>query len=409
MPRDGYDNEVISVPSGCFGDWQGTVMLRKNNWRPGRIGLLLLVILVLALAASGCVKGLQPIGWSGGALSDGTLYVGSREGRLVSVNTADESRLWAEPLKASGQSGGLFGCTQQMYGGGCGQAAGVAIYGTPAVAGDLVCIGGYNGKVYAYTNAMSVRWVYPREDYLDSIVGGLVAADGRLHFGCSDGKVYALDAATGDKLWEFATGDKVWATPAVSGGVLYIGSFDEKLYALNAATGEKLWEYAAMGPVIATPLVHDGTVYFGSFDKNLYALNAANGSVKWTFTGESWFWARPAVYGDNIYAGCLDGYVYILRAATGALVTSLDMGSPVSSNPVISDGSVIFASREGSVYSINTASNELRYLAEVDEEVYGPLTIYQGVVYIHTQDLTLHRVNAESGAVLRPISLESPD
>ena len=44
-----------------------------------------------------------------------------------------------------------------------------------------------------------------------------------------------------------------------------------------------------------------------------------------------------------------------------------------------------------------------------DGEVYGPLAVYQRVVYIHTQDLTLHRVNAENGAVLRPISLESPD
>ena len=56
-----------------------------------------------------------------------------------------------------------------------------------------------------------------------------------------------------------------------------------------------------------------------------------------------------------------------------------------------------------------TGSNERRYLIEVDEEVYGPLAVKDGVVYIHTQDLTLHRVNAESGAVLRPISLESPD
>ena len=137
--------------------------IKPGKWRIGRISLLLVMLVVSGLAISGCVKGLQPIGWSGGVVSDGTLFVGSKEGRLVAINTEDESRQWSEPLKATGQTGGFFGC-EPAYGGGCGSGvAGVAIYGTPAVAGDLVYIGGYNGKVYAFTsNTLSIRWVYPR-------------------------------------------------------------------------------------------------------------------------------------------------------------------------------------------------------------------------------------------------------
>ncbi|MFC2002169.1 PQQ-binding-like beta-propeller repeat protein, partial [Chloroflexota bacterium] len=108
----------------------------------GRIWLLFVVLLVAGLTSSGCIKGLQPIGWSGGAVYDGTLFVGSKEGRLVAFNIADGGRQWSEPLKA--QAGG-FGC-MPVAGGGCTAPAGVAIYGTPAVSGDLVYIGGYNGK-----------------------------------------------------------------------------------------------------------------------------------------------------------------------------------------------------------------------------------------------------------------------
>jgi len=137
------------------------------------------MVLAVSLVGLGCVKGLMPIGWSGGAVSDGTLFVGSKEGRLVAINLDDESRLWAESLRPVSQPG-FLGCSPVM-GGGCGGAAGVAIYGTPVIYGELVYIAGYNGKIYAYnTEGLALRWVYPRESNLEPFVGGLVAAEGKL-------------------------------------------------------------------------------------------------------------------------------------------------------------------------------------------------------------------------------------
>lgn len=391
---------------------------KRGKWRTGRVLLLAVMLLVIGLAGSSCVEGLQSIGWSGGAVSDGTLFVGSKQGRLVAVNLADESRQWTEPLKVTGQTGGFLGSCAPAYGGGCGAgASGVAIYGTPAVYGDRVYIGGYNGKVYSYNiSSLQMDDVYPPEGYLEPIVGGIVADEGNIYFGGADGKVYALDAADLIRKWEFETGDKIWATPALSDGTLYIGSFDKKLYALKAADGSKQWEFKTEGAIISTPLVHNGTVYIGSFDRHLYAVDAVTGKEKWRFPAgedednpDNWFWAQPVVYGNTIYAGCLDGKVYALRADTGAKVAEYDLGSPVSSSPVVVDSSIIFASRNGAVYTIDTGLNRLKLLAEIEEEIYGPLAASEGVVYIHTQDLTLHRVNATTGALFRPISLGSKD
>jgi outer membrane protein assembly factor BamB len=55
-----------------------------------------------------------------------------------------------------------------------------------------------------------------------------------------NGKVYALKAATGAKLWSYSTRLVVDSSPAVANGVVYIGSEDDNLYALNASTGAKL-------------------------------------------------------------------------------------------------------------------------------------------------------------------------
>lgn len=384
--------------------------LKRGKWRTGRILLLMVMLLVIGLAGFGCIKGLQPIGWSGGAVSDGTLLVGSKEGRLVAVNLADESRQWSAPLKQTRQTGGFFGCAPAAGGGCGGGASGVAIYGTPAVSGDLVYIGGYNGKFYTFNSlSLNMEEDYPPEGYLEPIVGGAVVDQEKVYFGCSDGKVYALDATKLSETWVFQTGDKIWSTPAISDGILYIGSFDKKLYALNAADGSLRWEFATEGAIVATPLVHNGAVYIGSFDRYLYAVNAADGSLRWKFMGENWFWSKPVVYDNTIYAGCLDDRVYALQADTGDKVAEFDLESSVSSSPVVVNNSIIFASRKGVVYTIDTGLNELKTLAGIEEEIYGPLCASEGIVYIHTQDLTLHRVNAATGAVFRPISLERKD
>ena len=379
--------------------------VKHNKILLSKILLLLVILLVGGLTTSGCIRGLQPIGWSGGVVADGTLFLGSIEGRLVAVNIADGTYQWSEPLTASGSAGG-FGCAASP--------AGVAIYGTPAVAGDLVYISGYNGKIYAFdSSSLQKRWVYPPEGNLQPIVGGPVVALGKVYFGGSDGKVYALNADTGVEVWEpFQTGDKIWSTPVIDDGTVYISSFDKKLYALDANSGEKKWETAEVGGAIAaTPVVYNNTVYFGSFDRYLYAVDATDGSLKWKSEVEAgkWFWAKPVIYNNTVYAPSLDGKVYILDAESGhELIDAIDLGDPVSSSPVLVDGSIIIASGEGRVYSLDTANNQVKPLADVREKVDAPLWASNGVIYVHTQEHeTLYALNAQTGVELWQVSLTS--
>lgn len=362
-----------------------------------RILLLVSFLLVSGLAGAGCTQtGAIPRGWSGAVSADGTLFLGSMDGELVALEASTGARLWEVPLEEAKSSGG-FGCAAP--------ASSVAIYGTPAVAGDLVYVSGYNGKVYAINSSSgALRWVYPREGNLQPVVGGPVVASGRVYFGSADGKVYALDAATGDMEWEFTTGDKIWSTPAVDGDTLYIGSFDKKLYALKTSDGSKKWEFETEGAISATPLIYEGTVYIGSFDRYLYAVDADDGSLRWKFMGGNWFWARAVPCDSIIYAGCLDGKVYALDADTGDKVSEFDLGSPVSSSPVLVNSSLIVASEEGRVYSLT--SNRKATLRDLEEKVSAPLCAGDGVVYVHTQKHdTLYAVNAETGVTLWSLPL----
>jgi outer membrane protein assembly factor BamB len=382
---------------------ENTVKLNKT--KIFLITLLAVIIIAVGLFGSGCVSGMAAVGWSGGTVANGILYVGSNEGKLTAINLADDSRQWAEALKPIAQTG-LFGCSAGL---GCGGGtAKVVIYGTPVVAGDLVYIAGYNGKIYAYnTSNLATRWVYPREGNLQPFVGGMVVAQGKLFIGSADGTVLSLDAVTGDKLGEYKTGDKIWGTPAVDGDTLYIGSFDKKLYALNIADLSLKWKYATEGSIISTPLVNSGIVYFGSFDKNLYAVNAADGTLKWKFTGNSWFWAKPEIVDGTIYAGCLDGFVYALKADTGVKIADFNLGSAVAAAPVIAGNYIVFASHNGLIFKIDTVTRESKQIAALKMNIDGPLTAYEGIVYIHPQDIILERINVDTDAVLPDISLQS--
>jgi outer membrane protein assembly factor BamB len=391
---------------------------------------LAVVLLLVGLAFFGCTgTRSSPQGGSGGTIADGTLFLcpalkqaaggfgcssPQLEGKLVAIDISSGEHKWSDvTLEASRPTGGGFGCAPS--------AVPAAVYGSPAVAGDLVYVAGYSGKVYAINSSSGVmRWVYPREGNLEPIVGGVVSALDKVYFGCSDGKVYALDAVTGDLQPGFPSpiGDKnkIWSTPAIDGDTLYIGSFDKKLYAIDTETGKEKWKpFETEGAIISTPLVYDNTVYIGSFDRCLYTVDATTGKQIWRFpaTDEdenkpgSWFWAKPIIFGNTVYAPCLDGNVYILNAETGGeVVDAIDLGGPVSSSPVLVDNKVIVATEEGKIYAIDTGNNQKSELKNLAEKVYAPLCASDGVIYIYTGSQNLYALSAESGATLWSLSLK---
>ena len=364
-----------------------------------RVLLLLAILLGMGVILSGCYGRGQPKGWSGATIAGDSIFVGSLEGRLVGLNKDDGSPLWLD------EEAGMPGTAESK----------VAIYSTPAVAGDLVYLAGYNGKVYAFVLSTGVlRWVYPREGNLGPIIGGLVVSQDKVYLGCSDGNVYSLDAATGDRVWSFETGDKIWSTPTIDGDTLYVTSFDKKLYALNASDGSKKWDLEIEATSVTTPLVYENTVYIGSFDRHFYAVDVSTGSLRWRseVEGGKWFWAKAVAHDNVIYAPNLDGKVYILNADNGSEVAgAVYLGSLISSDPVVVGDKVVIATEEGTVYSLDTTSYQKgSLLIDVREEIgdipentgrkiNAPLSADNGVVYVKAQTSSedaLYAVNVET-------------
>jgi len=82
----------------------------------------------------------------------------------------------------------------------------------------------------------------------------------------------------------------VEATPLVVDDVIFTTLPDSKVVALDAKTGNVIWEYArsipadlplCCGQVSRGLAIHDGTLFFGSLDGYLVAINANDGKVIW--------------------------------------------------------------------------------------------------------------------------------
>ena len=210
-------------------------------------------------------------------------------------------------------------------------------------------------------------WSYTEGHFDGSAIGSSAAiVDGVVYVGSNwnnsliplfnngnSGEIYAFNAHTGSKIWNYSTDSAVYSSPAVIGNALYIGE-DDYVCAFNASSGVKMWDYATGGFINSSPDVVNGVVYIGSQDNNIYALNASTGAKIWNYSSEGAIESSPAVVNVVVYVGSDDGNVYALNALTGTKLwnytTSFNEGfNQVTSSPAVSNGVVYVGSVGGNV------------------------------------------------------------
>jgi outer membrane protein assembly factor BamB len=97
------------------------------------------------------------------------------------------------------------------------------------------------------------------------------------------------------KLWSYPeghfTGYFISSSPAVVNGIVYVGSnwdyregYDEgNIFAFNAYTGAKIWNYSTQTSVYSSPAVSENRVFIGA-GLDVLALDASRGTKIWNFT-----------------------------------------------------------------------------------------------------------------------------
>ncbi len=161
---------------------------------------------------------------------------------------------------------------------------------------------------------------------LESMQTAPIVIDGVMFLTTSYNHVYAIDAATGKEFWHykhkmgpvttFCCGPNNRGV-AIMGGKLFMGTLDAKMIALDAKTGNKLWETELGDPELGysetmAPVAVNGKVLIGTNGGEygirgfVKALDAETGKELWSFAtvpekGHEGVWAVNDATGRDMH------------------------------------------------------------------------------------------------------------
>ena len=338
---------------------------------------------------SGTVKWVFPTGGavhSSPAVVDGTVYVGSRDGRLYALDAATgalrweyRTESWVESSPAVVDGTVYFGSQDGML-----RAldaatgalvwefdAGFGVDSAPAVAGGIVYFGADRGLFAVEAASGEQRWSLE----LPFRAGSPVVANGIAYVG----SVQGFDARRGWRRLRFRAYGQVASSVAVADTTVYAVTTGGRVVAIDgrARTAPlehrvkqytiQLWAMGLwprprpqsgtlwalrldQGGAFASPVVKNGTMYVAG--ERLVAVDLAARELLWTFPAGSAFRSSPALAGDALYLGNNDGSVYAVDAGSGTERWRVRTGGRVTGSPAVVDGVLYVGSHDGKVYAI---------------------------------------------------------
>src|SRR5436190_2133767 len=202
----------------------------------------------------------------------------------------------------------------------------------PVVVGDTMFVTTVT-STYAIDARMGkqrwVRTIKPKTTMIGTPVRGVAYADGRLFRGTMDGHVLALDAKTGDVIWDVASvdpdaGEYYTAVPVVWNGLVLVGNSGSDMggighiRAFDAKTGKQVWNFdnvPSTGEAAKTWPDDPNKIKAGGGIYSSFALDPDAGLVYAPVGNPGPDFVKEYRPGDNLYT-C---GVVVLNAKTGEL------------------------------------------------------------------------------------------
>jgi alcohol dehydrogenase (cytochrome c) len=192
--------------------------------------------------------------------------------------------------------------------------------------GDYAQTRYYGGSQINTGNVKNLRPAFVfQTEVVESMETAPIVVDGVMYLTTSYNHIYAIDAVTGKQFWHykhkmgpvttFCCGPNNRGV-AISGGKVFMGTLDARLVALDAKTGNVLWNVEIADPEkgyseTMAPTVVDNKVLIGTNGGEygirgfVKAFNADDGKLLWTFytipeKGHEGVWAVNDLTGRNM-------------------------------------------------------------------------------------------------------------
>ncbi|SES63385.1 outer membrane protein assembly factor BamB [Thorsellia anophelis] len=243
--------------------------------------------------------------------------------------------------------------------------------------------------------------------------------NGTIYAADRQGTVMAIDATSGNTIWEIQLAESVGLLSSrksalLSGGVsvynnrVYIGSERGILYSIDSATGQLIWEVQAAGEIVARPTIEKDKIMLVTTNGKLQVLNIADGTEVWradldvpvlSLRGQS----SPITVEDkfvivggdngriNAFTFDLGQLVWQERVAEPLGATEIDQLGDIDAQPVFHNGILYAIAFNNMLVAFDFNSGEALWRAE-----YGSIRdfiVTDDVIYLTDQNDHIYALN----------------
>ncbi len=289
---------------------------------------------------------------SGGAIaySGGRIFVSSGFGTMTALDAATGAEIWTQKLDA-------------------------VATGAPTVVGDLVYIAARDSRAWAIrTDNGRIEWQLQGTPSASMMTGGAGPAvtDRLAIFPFGSGEVMGALRQGGVRTWAatvagqrrgrvYATISDITGDPVVDGDTLYVGNQSGRVAAMRASNGERLWTATegAYSPVWP----EGGSLFLVSDQAELVRLDAETGTRIWGVEMPYFETQRvrrlkgvtthfgPIVAGGRVWVASGDGILRGFSPQTGALVYQAEIPGGAAANPAVAAGVLYIVSAKGQLHA----------------------------------------------------------
>jgi len=227
------------------------------------------------------------------------------------------------------------------------------------------------------------------------------------------GFLYAYDAETGDRLWEFCQTGAPILTPAVFGDTVYVGTTEGKIYSLSLADGETRGRFEVGSGASSPMTISQGKLLFGTQDGRLQVLDAnfaerksiklAERSLREPEFGN--IWDAPAVDDGMLFVSATGTYLFAVSLKDYEVVWKLPIPYEelymhrVSSRVSTVGNTVLFARDLQTLACVEKQTGRTKWSLQLPRPFIGDFCSDESKVYIPSQDGHVMAVELQSGDI----------
>jgi outer membrane protein assembly factor BamB len=251
-------------------------------------------------------------------------------------------------------------------------------------------------------------------DGSDGYYGGyrLALAGDALFAAALDGRVYALNPATGAVIWRSKTKARVISGPGIVGDKVLVGTLDGEVLALRRSDGKPAWRADAPGEALAPPVGDGAIVVAKAQDGREYGLDSATGERKWVFDrNEPSLTLRglsaPLISDGRVYLGMDNGKLVVLNLSDGQMVWEQTISVPtgrgelerltdIDADLLLGDAGLYVVSYGGDIALVDLGSGDSRWRRSVKS--YTGMALGGDKLFVTDDDGVVWALDAVSGA-----------